>query len=510
MSIKKLAVPLMAFALGVVVNFGLISKPQSPSVQSAEEKPLYWVAPMDANFRRDEPGLSPMGMDLVPVYKDNNNAEPGTVSISPNIENSLGVKIASVQRKDMHRNIQSAGFLQYDESSIQHYHVRVNGWLEKLYVDSVGDKVKKGQKLFDLYSPELVYAQEEYLAAINTKNNHLIESALLKLNALGVSGKQIQTLEKHKKVRQILSFYAARSGYISKLNVRQGMYIQPQLEIMATGDLSSIWVTAEVFERQASWLEINSPVEMTLAAFPEKKWLGKIDYIFPTLNNENRTVQARIVFNNADLLLKPNMFAELNIQASSLKGAIVVPSESVIYSSDMQRVVLALGDGQFRSTRVIAGVESMGFTQILTGLKDGQHVVKSAQFLIDSESSIHADLSRMQSEVKDNNDVTDSDRVWVLGSVTNLQKGHSLEIQHQPIEEWQWPAMKMSLNVQQDVSIKGLKQGDSIGFCLDKMPDGQYLVTHIEKQNKDSKNSDSSMSTHEMEKDEMIMEMSHD
>ena len=508
MNTRTFYLPLMAFALGVVITYGFNSQVQESSAKEIEDKPLYWVAPMDANYRRDEAGLSPMGMDLVPVYKEDNDSEPGTVSISPNIENSLGVKIANVHKKDMHRNIQSAGFLQYDESSIQHYHVRVNGWLEKLYVDSVGDKIVKGQKLFDLYSPELVYAQEEYLAAINTKNSQLIKSALLKLNALGVSGKQIKSLENHKKVRQTLTFYAVRSGYISKLNVRQGMYIQPQLEIMATGDLSSIWVTAEVFERQASWLEVDSPVEMTLAAFPEKKWLGKVDYIFPTLNNENRTVQARIVFNNTDLLLKPNMFAELNIQASSLKGAIVVPSESVIYSSDMQRVVLALGDGQFRSTKVIAGVESMGFTQILEGLKDGQHVVKSAQFLIDSESSIHADLSRMQSEVKDKNDMPASERVWVLGSVTNLGKGHSLEIQHQPIEEWQWPAMKMSLSVQQDVSISDIQQGDNIGFCLDKLPNGEYLVTHIEKQN--PLNSSSPMMNKEKDKVEMIMEMNHD
>lgn len=508
MNIKTFFLPLSAFALGVVVTYGFNSHISESSGKEIEKKPLYWVAPMDANYRREEAGLSPMGMALVPVYKDDNNSEPGTVSISPNIENSLGVKIANVHKKDMHRNIQSAGFLQYDESSIQHYHVRVNGWLEKLYVDSVGDKIVKGQKLFDLYSPELVYAQEEYLAAINTKNNHLIQSALLKLNALGVSKQQIRSLEKNKKVRQTLSFYAVRSGYISKLNVRQGMYIQPQLEILATGDLASIWVTAEVFERQASWLELNSPVEMTLAAYPEKKWQGKVDYIFPTLNNENRTVQARIVFNNSDLLLKPNMFAELNIQASALKGAIVVPSESVIYSSDMQRVVLALGDGQFRSTKVIAGVESMGFTQILEGLKDGQHVVKSAQFLIDSESSIHADLSRMQSDVEDSNKMPGSERVWVLGNVTNLEKGHSLEIQHQPIEEWQWPAMKMSLSVQQDVSISDIKQGDNIGFCLDKLPNGEYLVTHIEKQN--MLNPSSPMITKEKTKVEMIMEMNHD
>ena len=364
--------------------------------------------------------------------------------------------------------------------------------------------------MFDLYSPELVYAQEEYLAAFMTKNQDLIKAALLKMRALGISAQQISNLEKSQKVLQTLTFYAVRDGYISSLNVRQGMYIQPQLEILATGDLSTIWVTAEIFERQSSWLEINSPVEMTLAAFPDKKWLGKVDYIFPALNNENRTIQARIVFENPDLLLKPNMFAELNIQASALKNAIVVPSEAVIYSSDMQRVVLALGEGQFRSTKVIAGTESMGFTQIIKGLKDGQHVVQSAQFLIDSESSIHADLSRMQSDVKESAGENNSDRVWVLGSVINVEKGHQLEIQHDPIDEWQWPAMKMSLSVQSDVSISNIQQGDSIGFCLDKLPDGQYLITHIEKQKPLLMEDHSSMQKKQMDDGKMIMEMNHD
>ena len=228
MKINKIILPLLAFGLGVIVTYGYVSMPQNTPEPMAENKPLYWVAPMDANYRRDEPGLSPMGMELVPFYadeganegSDNGNSEPGTVSISANIENSLGVKVASVLQQDMHRNIQSAGFLQYDESSIQHYHVRVSGWLEKLYVNSVGDRIKTGQKLFDLYSPELVYAQEEYLAALITHNKTLIQAALLKLKALGVSNKQVRSLEKSKKVRQTLSFYAVRPGYISHLNVR--------------------------------------------------------------------------------------------------------------------------------------------------------------------------------------------------------------------------------------------------------------------------------------------------
>ncbi|MEH6345617.1 MAG: efflux RND transporter periplasmic adaptor subunit [Bermanella sp.] len=488
MNIKKIILPMLAFGLGVIATYGYVSIPQNSIEPMAENKPLYWVAPMDANYRRDVPGLSPMGMELVPFYADETDSEPGTVKISASIENSLGVKVANVLQQDMHRNIQSAGFLQYDESSIQHYHVRVNGWLEKLYVNSVGDKIKTGQKLFDLYSPELVYAQEEYLAALQTNNKTLIQAALLKLRALGVSNKQVNSLEKNKKVRQTLTFYAVRPGYISNLNVRQGMYIQPQLEIMATGDLSSIWVIAEVFERQASWLEIAAPVEMKLAAFPHKKWQGKVDYIFPVLNSENRTVQARIVFENPDLKLKPNMFAALNIQVRPLNNAIVIPSEAVIYSSDMQRVVLALGNGQFRSTRVITGIQSMGFTQIIEGLEDGQKVVQSAQFLIDSESSINADLSRMQHEKPlmsssmDNMSMEEKAQlIMAIGVVTALEGKDAIEIKHQPIKELNWPVMQMSFDVQEGVSLSLFSEGDVVEFSLQKSAQGSYVIGKIEK-----------------------------
>jgi Cu(I)/Ag(I) efflux system membrane fusion protein len=491
MNIKKVMVPLVAFVIGGILSsmYLPVGLSAGDASESAEKKPLYWVAPMDANFRQDKPGQSPMGMDLVPFYGDDSigKVPAGTVSISAQTENSLGVKIARVKRQDIHRNIQSMGFLQYDESSIQHYHVRVNGWLETLYINSVGDKVKKGQKLFDLYSPELVYAQEEYIAAMLIGSPSLIEAAGLKMRALGISQRNIAALKKTKKVKQFLTYRAIRDGYISTLKVRQGMYIQPQLEIMGTGDLDTIWVIAEVFERQASWLKTGAEVEMTLAAYPGRKWFGKVDFIFPVLNSENRTVQARVIFKNKKRLLKPNMFAQLEIQASAVNDALVIPSAAIINSANMQRVVLALGEGKFRSVKVQTGIESNGVTQVTAGLDENQQVVHSAQFLIDSESSVNADLSRMQHEksAKDMSMNEPSSRVWVQGKVTALEGGKALKIQHQAIDEWSWPEMNMSFNVQPDISINHLKKGDAIGFCLDKMPSGQYLITHLEKQSSD-------------------------
>ena len=513
MKIKRTALALAAvsllvsFVFGFMANYFMANGLMAPSTAQAKDnsEPLYWVAPMDANYRRDAPGLSPMGMDLVPVFKNKSDPaednEAGTVNISAQIENSLGVKTSKVIKKDLSRTLQSVGFLQYEQSSIQHYHVRVEGWVETLYINSVGDKIKLGQRLFDLYSPALVYAQEEYLASVLSNNKSLLASSTLKLMALGVDERQIKRLKKHKKVMQAVPFYASKEGYVSALNVREGMFVQPKIEVLATGNLQKIWVSAEIFESQASWLEVGQAVHMTLDAFPAKQWLGKVDYIYPVINATNRTVQARIVFDNKNELLKPNMFAQLKIKTKPIKNTLVVPTQAVIHSRDMQRVVLALGDGKFRSVKVQLGIETDGHSQILAGLYEGQDIVSSAQFLFDSESSIDADLSRMQT------DEPEPSRVWVLGTVKSMGKDSAV-LDQQAIKEWQWPAQNMSLNIHKNLDISVLKSGDQIGFCLDKLADGRYLITHIEKQ--DSPDTGDMPSSNTVDHSQHKMEMSHD
>ncbi|GAA6135988.1 efflux RND transporter periplasmic adaptor subunit [Oceaniserpentilla sp. 4NH20-0058] len=475
MNKNSLLLVVCAFVLGVVLNQFVLNQ-NTVSSESAEKAPLYWVAPMDANFRRDGPGKSPMGMDLVPVYEEENqSAAMGTVSINSQIENQLGVTTAPVVKGALKRQLNVAGFLQYDDTSVQHYHSRTSGWVEKLYVFSVGDQVQKGQKLYDLYSPELVYAQEEFVAAVKTENHALLQSSRLKLDALGVSPKQIKQLEKTKTVKQNLSFYAQKTGYISHLNVREGMFIQPSIEVLASADLSSIWVIAEVFESQWAWIQKDFPVTMTVESIPNRRWQGKVDYIFPNVNASNRTLQVRIVFNNHDLLLKPNMFAQLTLDTKPLAHTLLVPSNAIIDTGNEQRVVLALGGGQYRSVKVTTGLQANGQTQVMAGLDEGQQVVTSAQFLIDSESNAAAELARMDMSEES------LDRVWVLGTVKKVGK-QSLTLRHEPVDKWHWPAMTMDLAVDSELDLSQLNSGDAIGFCLDEFANKRYVITHIEKE----------------------------
>lgn len=393
-----IAIATMAFVAGIVLTYTLMhSGPNTGKAAVKEKKPLYWVAPMDSSYRRDQPGKSPMGMDLIPVYEDDNNSDaPGTVTISSAVANNLGVQLGKAVVEDLSLRVPTVGFIQFDEESINHVHSRVDGWIESLAITSVGDPVKGGQKLFELYSPELVNAQEELLAALTTKNAKLLSGAKGKLRALGVDKALIDDLQKSRKVKQWLPFYAPNTGYIATLNIREGMFIRPDTELLSVGSLERVWVIAEIFERQAAWVKSGQRVRMRIDSYPGEEWEGVVDYIYPVLDAQTRTLRARIVFDNGDERLKPNMFAQLVIEAGTKKHVVSIPREAVIYQANMNRVVKVTGDNQYRSVRVNTGIESGDRIEITTGLEAGDEVVVSSQFMIDSESSVSADLSRIE------------------------------------------------------------------------------------------------------------------
>jgi Cu(I)/Ag(I) efflux system membrane fusion protein len=363
---------------------------------AAEEKDiLYWVAPMDPNYRRDKPGKSPMGMDLIPVYADDNDSESSAVSISPAVVQNLGVRTVSAERTRLWRGIDTVGYVDYDESKVSHIHLRTEGWIEKLAVQSEGDRFKKGDFLFDLYSPKLVNAQEELITALTSGNKGLIRASKERLSALGISEKQIRQLEKDRKVKQRISVYAPQDGVVSELPVREGMYVQPTMKVMTLGDLSSVWLLAEVFERQSAWVKVGQSAEVRLSYIPGKTWQGKVEYIYPSLDPETRTLKVRLRFDNPGEELKPNMYANVKIFGGARENIIVIPLEGLIRTGREQRVIIALGDGRFEARQVNAGIESGEYVEILEGVNEGDQVVVSGQFLIDSEASMRGSIKRM-------------------------------------------------------------------------------------------------------------------
>jgi Cu(I)/Ag(I) efflux system membrane fusion protein len=369
--------------------------PASPAVGAEKQREiLYWVAPMDPHYRRDSPGKSPMGMDLVPVYADEAG---GVVRIDPAVAQNLGVRTAAVERGPLWRRIDTVGYVAFDERKIGHIHLRTDGWIEKLNVKSNGERVKRGDLLFELYSPDLVNAQEEYVQALRSNNDYLTQASRERLEALGISAAQIEQITRQRRAAQRIRIYASQDGIIDSLNVREGMYVKPDTEVMALADLSSVWLLVDVFERQSDWVTPGQPAEVRLSYLPGRVWQGEVEFVYPTIDPKTRTLQARLRFDNPDEALKPNMYATVNIYAGPKKDVLSIPREALIKTGDGQRVIVALGEGRFKPREVIAGIESGDFVEIRHGLKEGDRVVTSTQFLIDSEASLKASFDRMDS-----------------------------------------------------------------------------------------------------------------
>lgn len=454
---------------------------QSAPVSAAEEgEILYWVAPMDPNYKRDKPGKSPMGMDLVPVYASDEKSN--VVTISPEVVQNLGIRTETAERSRLWRGIDTVGYVDYDESKVSHIHLRTSGWIENLTVKSEGERVKKGERLFDLYSPELVNAQEEFVSALSSGNKGLINASKERLVALGISPNQIKQLKKKKQVKQRISIYANQDGVVSDFPVREGMYVKPSMKVMTLGDLSSVWLLAEVFERQVQWVNVGQDAEVRLSFIPGKTWDGKVEYIYPSLDPKTRTLKVRLRFDNPGERLKPNMYANVKIFGGPADNTIIIPLEALIRTGRRERVIVALGEGKFEARDVVSGIESGDFVEILNGIDEGDNVVVSGQFLIDSEASMRASITRMTPVEKMNGskDKTDeSKQVSATGTIKAIDKQNGkLTLEHEAIDALGWPAMTMDFSVMDNVDIGRLKTDETIRFKLMEMDD-RYMISAI-------------------------------
>jgi Cu(I)/Ag(I) efflux system membrane fusion protein len=371
-----------------------------PGNENKEKSVLYWVAPMNPDYRRDEPGKSPMGMDLKPVYESDDEAgENGRpiVTISPEVVNNLGVRTITAVRGSISKDIHTVGYIEYNEERIDHIHTRTEGWIDNLTVRAEGERVKQGQPLFEIYSPPLVVAQEEYVHALKNNNKTMIKRSHERLISLGISERQIARLDKELKASRNVVFYSPQTGVLTKLGVRNSMFVKPETQILSIANLDNIWLLAEVFERQANWVKIGQIAEATLPSMPGVIWKGNVEYIYPELDPVTRTLRVRLRFDNPEEKLMPNMYAHVTIYGKQQKDALNIPREALIRDARQTRVIRALGEGRFLAQEVVTGIESGDKVEITSGLDEGDNIVVSSQFLIDSESSLKASIGRMQS-----------------------------------------------------------------------------------------------------------------
>ncbi|MBK7979027.1 MAG: efflux RND transporter periplasmic adaptor subunit [Ignavibacteriae bacterium] len=397
-----------------VCGMKLVPKNKSDSAINGERKILYWRAPMDPNEIYDKPGKSKMGMDLVPVYDD--NIEAGSiVQIDGVIQQNMNVKISSVEEKELSGEIFTNGVLTTDERNEYIVTTKVNGWIEKLYVNYTGQKITKGQKLVDIYSPELVSAQQELLTALDYQNstnlmedseisnsgNQLVKNTIQKLLLLDISKSKIDEIIRTKEIEKYLTLYAPTNGTVLLKNVIEGEKIIAGKQLLHIADLSNLWLKADIYESELSKVSIGSSAKINFTYLPEKTYSGIVDFIYPTVDPQTRVVQLRMNIKNINGELKPEMFANVQIKGNSFGIYPVVSESSIIRSGKHNVVILSFGEGKFKPVEVRLGAYSNGFYQILSGLNAGDKIVSSAQFMIDSESSLKAAVNAYAAEVND-------------------------------------------------------------------------------------------------------------
>ena len=437
-----------------------------------ERKALFWYDPMVPDQHFDKPGKSPfMDMDLVPKYADE-DAGAG-VKIDPRTVQNLGIRTAEAEAGRLWRRIDTVGYVAADENRIRFLQTRVTGWIETLSVHAVNDPVKQGQLIAEIYSPDLYAAQEEFLLALkHPEDPAWIAAAKQKLGFLGLGEGQIANLEKGGKPQRRVAYYAPASGIVSKIAVHPGASVNAGMPLLEISDLSRIWVTAEVVENQANWIAPGKSAEISLASLPGELMEGTVDYVYPKLDPATRTLKVRIVLNNPGLKLKPGMFANVTLYGGKGDQGVIVPSEAVIQTGKRSIVLVAEGAGRFNPVQVMAGMESNGNTLILKGLKGGERVVTSGQFLIESEADLKGALEKLKAPGEE--DVfKGTARIVVADAKTG-----ELVMEHDPIPALKWPSMTMDFEVRDNAVLEGLRPGQAVEFDMMK-EDGGFTVTAI-------------------------------
>ncbi len=363
------------------------SAPTKAADKSSGKKILYYRDPMNPSVTSPKPMKDGMGMDYVPVYATA-GAAPGTVALSAERIQQLGVQTATAVRRNLARAIRAVGTVQPDETREVVISPRFSGWIEKLDVDATGMTVKKGEPLFTFYSPELTHIEAEYPFSGSGHANGTIE----KLQSLAAPEAEIARLRHKHTVSTHMIFTAPTDGTVLKKMAVEGMKFSPGMTLYNITDLSQVWVIAEVYEQDLSGLAVGQSAQITFTAYPGKIFKGKISFIYPDINPKTRTARVRIALPNPDNLLKLDMYATVEISGTPEKDVLTVPASAVIDSGTQKTVLLALGGGRFLPREVTTGLRAHGQVVILSGLKAGDRVVTAANFLIDSESNLRSAL----------------------------------------------------------------------------------------------------------------------
>jgi len=377
----------------------------------AERKVLYWKSPMDPTFISKNPGKDSMGMDLVPVYEgDEPQGSPGSVRIDPATIQNLGLTTAIVERRHLTREIRTVGRIAYDESKVRRIAPKIGGWIETQHVGFTGQRVRRGEPLLEIYSPELVATQEEYLVALRYRDRlrnstldeatagaaDLVRAVETRLAYWNISERQIRALRERGEISRTMVLHAPFRGVVVERMLPEGGFLKPGQTVYSIADISTVWAYADVYEYEAPWVKVGQPATMELAYRPGVTHRGTVTYVYPYLDPKTRTVRVRMEFpNTPELDLKPDMWANVVLESAVERDGLAVPIQAVIRTGKADVAFVALGGGRFEPRELELGAQAGDDFEVLSGVAEGERIVTSAQFLINSESNLQAAVRKI-------------------------------------------------------------------------------------------------------------------
>ena len=474
--------------------------PASAAAPQAQRKVLYYRNPMGLPDTSPVPKKDPMGMDYLPVYEGEDEQSAGNqIRISTEKVQRLGVRTETVTRHELTQTVRAVGTVQIDERRINTVAPKFEGWIERLHVSTTGQPVARGQPLMEVYSPDLVTAQQEYLIAarglqavkdgspeIQASMRQLMTSALTRLRNWDISDQEIERLERDGAMRRTITLRSPASGIVVEKPALKGMRFMPGETLYQISDLSSLWLVADVFEQDLGLVRPGQAAKITVNAFPGRTFNGKVAFFYPTVTPETRAGKVRIELPNPGGLLKPAMYASVELAAGPPRKALAVPNSAVIDSGVRRIVLVQAAEGRFEPRDVKLGARANDYVEVLDGVKEGEAVVVAANFLIDAESNLKAALTGMQSAPQAAGASAAAGKPQGVshradGTVDAIDaKTNTLSITHGPVPSLKWPAMTMDFEVANASLASGLKPGERIAFEFVERKAGEYVITRIE------------------------------
>ncbi len=463
---------------------------------SGDRKPLYYRNPMGLPDTSPVPKKDPMGMDYIPVYADENPAglagSASEIRIDTARVQKLGVRTELAQMRVLDRTVRAAGRIEPDERRLYTIAPKFEGYVERLHVNVTGQPVAKGQPLFEVYSPDLVSAQREYALAmrgletlkdsdeyVRRGMRQLADSSLQRLKNWDISEGQIRALSRSGESRRTLTFHAPVAGIVSEKKAVQGMRFEAGESLYQILDLSTVWVLADVYEQDIGRIGKGGKATVQVSAYPDTRFEGKVAYVYPTLAAETRTVPVRIELPNPEGLLKPAMFAQVEIAVGTGQPMLTVPDSAVIDSGTRALVFVRTGEGRFEPREVKLGQRGDQYVEVLSGVHDQEPVVVSANFLIDAESNLRAAVGAFAPP----SDAAAAPAVvghHAEGVITAMDtEAGAVTLDHGPVDTLKWPAMAMEFHVANAALLEDLKTHQRVTFEFVERGPGEWIITRI-------------------------------